>query len=159
MTSHAMVGGDNPTTSVKMPHLLFLPSHVGTVPLLRWWHTFVIQQLPSLSLYLYHGQGSTSLSVSKANWNCSILSCLMSLCMIVWLGDKESACNAGAAGDASWVPGSGSSLGRGYDNPLQYSCLENPMDRGAWHATVHSVVKSWTLSTHACTFSKMGVSK
>ena len=36
------------------------------------------------------------------------------------------------------------------DNPLQYSCLENPMDRGAWQATVHGVAKSWTrLSTHA----------
>ena len=45
---------------------------------------------------------------------------------------KESACNAGDLGS---IPGSGRSPGEGNDNPLQYSCLENPMDRGAWWAT------------------------
>ena len=54
---------------------------------------------------------------------------------------KESACNAG---DPSLIPGSGRSPGEGNGNPLQYSCLENPMDRGAWWATVHGVTKSWT---------------
>ena len=47
------------------------------------------------------------------------------------------------AGDVSSVPGSGISPGEGNGNPLQYSCLENPMDRGAWLATVHGVTKSW----------------
>ena len=42
------------------------------------------------------------------------------------------------------IPESGRSPGEGDDNPLRYSCLENPMDRGAWRATVHSIVKSWT---------------
>jgi len=42
------------------------------------------------------------------------------------------------------VPGLGRSPGGGHGNPLQYSCLENPMDRGAWQATVHEVTKSWT---------------
>ena len=42
------------------------------------------------------------------------------------------------------VPGSRRSPGEGNDNPLQYSCLENPMDRGAWRATVYGVTKSWT---------------
>ena len=79
-----------------------------------------------------------------------ILSRLMSLCMIVWLRGKESACNAGAVGDVSWVPGSGRYPGRGHGNPLQYSCLENTMDRGAWQATVHRVVKVGHLAhTHA----------
>ena len=41
------------------------------------------------------------------------------------------------AGDAGSIPGWGTSLGKGIGNPLQYSCLENPMDRGAWLATVH----------------------
>ena len=41
-------------------------------------------------------------------------------------------------------PGSGRSPGGGHGSPLQYSCLENPMDRGAWRATVHGVAKSWT---------------
>ena len=53
-------------------------------------------------------------------------------------GGKESACNAGDLGS---IPGSGRSLGEGHGNPLQYSCLENPMDRGAWWATVHGVTK------------------
>ena len=47
-------------------------------------------------------------------------------------------------GDVGSIPGSGRSLGVGNGNPLQYSCLENPMDRGARQATVHRVAKSWT---------------
>ena len=54
---------------------------------------------------------------------------------------KVSACNAGDLGS---IPGSGRSPGEGNGNPLQYSCLENPMDGGAWWATVHGVAKSWT---------------
>ena len=46
--------------------------------------------------------------------------------------------------DAGPIPGSGKSPGGGNGNPLQYSCLENPMDRGARWATVHEVAKSWT---------------
>ena len=57
---------------------------------------------------------------------------------------KESGCNAGDAGDLGLNPGSGSSPGEGNDNPLQYSFLENPMDRGVWWATVREVTKSWT---------------
>ena len=48
------------------------------------------------------------------------------------------------AGDAGSIPGSGRSPGGGNGNPLQYSCLENSMDRGAWQATVHGVTKSQT---------------
>ena len=59
-----------------------------------------------------------------------------------WLSSKESACNAGTAGDTGLLPGWGRSPGGGHDNPLQYSCLESPMDRGAWRATVHGVAKS-----------------
>ena len=57
---------------------------------------------------------------------------------------KESAFNAGASGDSGSIPGSGRSPGGGHGNPLQYSCLENPMDRGAWWAIVHRVTKSQT---------------
>ena len=46
--------------------------------------------------------------------------------------------------DAESIPGSGRSPGGGHDNPLQYFCLENPMDRGAWRATVYGVAKSQT---------------
>ena len=48
-----------------------------------------------------------------------------------------------SAGDPSLIPGSGRSPGEGNGYPLQYSCLENSMDRGAWWATVHGVAKSW----------------
>ena len=51
---------------------------------------------------------------------------------------KESICNAG---DMDLIPGSGGSPGEGNDNALQYSCLENPMDKGAWWATVHGGLK------------------
>ena len=54
---------------------------------------------------------------------------------------RESACNAGEAGDRGSIPGSGRSSGAGHGNPLQYSCLENPMDRGAWRAIVQGVAK------------------
>ena len=54
---------------------------------------------------------------------------------------KEAACNAGDLGS---IPGSGRSPGEGNGNPLQYFCLENSMDRGAWQAIVHGVAKSWT---------------
>ena len=50
--------------------------------------------------------------------------------------------NAEDAGNTSLIPGFGRSPGGGYGNPLQYSCLENPMDRGAWWATVHGFVES-----------------
>ena len=53
--------------------------------------------------------------------------------------------NVGYLRHAGSIPGSGTSPGGGHDNPLQYSCLENPMDRGAWPATVHRVAKSRTL--------------
>ena len=55
---------------------------------------------------------------------------------------KSLPANAGEAEDSGLVPGSGRSLGEGNGNPLQYFRLENPMDRGAWWATVHGVVKS-----------------
>ena len=54
---------------------------------------------------------------------------------------KASACNVGDLGS---IPGLGRPPGEGNDNPLQYSCLENPMDGGAWWATVHGVAKSRT---------------
>ena len=66
---------------------------------------------------------------------------------------KNLPASAGDVRDACMIPGLGRFPGGGHGNPLQYSCLENPMDRGAWWATVHRVAKSQTrlkrLSTHA----------
>ena len=59
-----------------------------------------------------------------------------------WLSGKESACSAGVVRDVGSIPGWGRSCGGRHGNPLQYSCLENPMDRGAWWATVHRVAES-----------------
>ena len=86
------------------------------------------------------------------------------LLLLLWVGHeqgfhggsvvKESTCNVKAEGDTGWSPGLRRSPGEGNSNPLQYSCLENAMDREAWWARVHRVTKSWTqlkwLSTHAC---------
>ena len=55
---------------------------------------------------------------------------------------KNMPANAGDIRDAGSIPGSGRTPGGGHDNPLPYSCLENPMDRGAWQSTVDRVAKS-----------------
>ena len=81
-----------------------------------------------------------------------------SLCLQSWVAlvVKNLPANAGDIRDSSSTPGSARSSGGGHGNPLQYSYLENPMDRGAWQATVHRVAKSWTqlkpLSTHEFLF-------
>ena len=67
---------------------------------------------------------------------------------------KNLPANAGDLRDAGLIPESGRYPGKGNSNPLHYSCLENPMDRGDWQVTVHRVTKSWTqqkwrLSVHA----------
>ena len=87
-----------------------------------------------------------------------------SLCTLNFLGATASQvalvvenppANAGGIRDMGSIPGSGRSPGGGHDNPLQYSFLENPMDRGVWSATLHGVAKSWTrlkrLSMHTHT--------
>ena len=57
---------------------------------------------------------------------------------------KNLPANAGDAGDVGWILGLGRSPGGGHGNPLQYSCLQNPMDKGAWQVMVHRVTKSQT---------------
>ena len=75
---------------------------------------------------------------------------------ISWLGfpgGSDSKASAYNGGDAGSIPGLGRCPGEGNGNPLQYSCLENPMDWGAWWATVHGVIKSQTrLSNFTFTF-------
>ena len=69
---------------------------------------------------------------------------------------KNPLANAGVVKDTGSIPGLGRSPGGEHGNPPQYSCLENPMDRGAWRATVHKVAKSGTqLSTHE--YTRVGV--
>ena len=61
---------------------------------------------------------------------------------LVVLVVKNPSDNVGDIRDDSSIPGLGRSPGGGHDNPFQYSCLENPMDRGAWRATVHRIAES-----------------
>ena len=72
---------------------------------------------------------------------------------------KNQAANAGDVRDAGSIPGSGRSPGRGHGNPLQYSCLGNPMDREAWGATVHRIAKSQTELKHhsTCTHTHISI--
>ena len=69
-----------------------------------------------------------------------------------WVKNLSKACKAGDTGGTDSIPGLGRTPGEGDGNPLQDFCLENPMDRGAWQATVYRVTKSQTrlkrLSTH-----------
>ena len=62
---------------------------------------------------------------------------------------KNTPANAGDTGRMGLIPGLGRSPGGGNGNPLQYSCLENPMDRGAWRATVHGGLKELDATEHA----------
>ena len=70
---------------------------------------------------------------------------LLDLLLVMFLPDgsvgKESACNAGDIGDTGLIPGSGRFSGEVNGNPLQYSCLKNPMDRGAWSGIVKRVAR------------------
>ena len=61
-----------------------------------------------------------------------------------WVRGKESSCNARAAGDVGLIPGTGTTPGGVRGNPFQYSCLENPRDRGAYWAIMHGVAESRT---------------
>ena len=83
--------------------------------------------------------------------NHQVLDYLLSVCEEDWSWASQVApvvknppANAGDIRDMGSIPGSGSSPGEGRGNPLQYSCVENPMDRGTWLATVHGAAKSQT---------------
>ena len=88
---------------------------------------------------------------------CCTFLCMGNLCIcFVCVGfsdgsaDKESTCNAGDTRDVALILGSGRYSGEGNDSLFQCSCLENPMNGGAWRATVQSVIESWTrLGTQA----------
>ena len=84
------------------------------------------------------------------NWFCRNSVNISQVALVV----KSLPANAGDIKDTGLIPGLGRSSGERYGNPLQYSCLKNPVDRGAWGTTVHRVTQSWTqlkrLSMHAC---------
>ena len=96
-------------------------------------------------LYILQGNGSTSLGmmVTVMEWsNWPLVP--MSLGLPGGDSGKEPTSDAGDFRDVGSIPGFETALGEEKRILLQYSCLENPMDRGAWWATVHGVAKSWT---------------
>ena len=118
------------------------PGGVGSIRhagcgLLPWWVRTVACQLPFIA--------SPSTPAYEV-MNISHIYFLAYYLGFPWcLSGKESACNAGDARDTGSIPGLGRFPGEENANPLQFSCLGNPMDRGTWHATVCGVTTSWTL--------------
>ena len=107
--------------------------------MLAIWSLVYITYLYVVSIYIF--QWHISFSSLCSMW-LNLAKCIFLLRLHwMWLSGKEYAFNAGVARDAGSIPGWGRSPGRGNDNPLQYSCLENPMDRGAWKATIHGVAE------------------
>ena len=96
-------------------HLVLLVFQILTVLRGVWWYLIVVLIFSSL---------------------------MTSVELPLWLSSKESTYNVGAAGDVGSIHESRRSSGEGHGHPLQYSCLENPMDREAWWATVHRVAES-----------------
>ena len=96
--------------------------------------------------------------VSYSTWIANLVKIVIYICLFrdsqVALVVKNPPTNAGDIRGVGSIPGSGRSPEGGNGNPLQYSCLKNPMDKGAWRATVHRIAKSQTrlkwLSTHMC---------
>ena len=98
---------------------------------------------PLLTLCPFFDILSTS-PFSPVHWPLYSLPTCLLIASLGFPGDSEVKASACSAGDLASIPGSGRSPGEGNGNPLPYSCLENPMDRGAWWATVHGVAKSRT---------------
>ena len=127
-------------------------------------NTQELQQFPDVSSSLQACQFCQSifyttslLHLSKSlilglSWYFSGYGCLGASRVVLVVKNQHA--NAGDVGDMGSIPGSGRSRGEGPGNPFQYSCLENPMDSGAWRAAVHSVAERQTwlkrLSTHGC---------
>ena len=89
-------------------------------------------------LWLNTTQGKISLKFFSMYWK-GLFYSIRAFQVVV----KNTPSNAGGARDAGLIPWSGRSPGKGNGNPLQYSCLGNPIDRGAWWATVHGAAKNW----------------
>ena len=111
----------------------------------------------SVSLFVFWKQYSQRLHLSKKycaivykiqDQNFSLLNYTflrLKLHVFKWQhGKKKSICNAGASGDMNLISGSGRSPGGEHSNPIQFFCLGNPMDRGAWWVAVHRATKSQT---------------
>ena len=131
---------DSQGTRIRLDEKLHCKRELRLVPRVLHLHRAQRSPSPYFSHFLL-------LLPQKTSFLFSIFSPSHRFLLIIVLGflgasdGEESACNAG---DPDSIPGSERSPGEGNGNPLQYSCLENPMDRGAWRATVHEVAMSQT---------------
>ena len=107
-------------------------------------YIFVMQDIFSLSIMALRSIQIIACINNLFFFYCCLLFHGMDLASQVVLVVKNRPANAGDMRDVGLIPGSWRSPGGGHGNPLHYSCLENPMDRGAWQGTVHRVIKSQT---------------
>ena len=127
----------------------------------NWIHKFTAKRTPN---YLNTKRPSLwyiILTLSKVNDKERILKAARGKGISQWLSSKKYACKAGDTGDMGLILGSGRSSRVGNDNPLQISSLKNPMDRGAWWASVQRVTRikyDWA-TDHACTEKKSAAYK
>ena len=122
-------------------HKSLLQQHSSKASILQCSALFIVQ----LS-YPYMTTGKT-IALTRWTFSGKVMSLLFNMLfrlVMSFSGDSDGKASAYNAGDPGSIPGSGKSPGEGNGNPFQYSCLENPMDRGAWWATVHGVAKSQT---------------
>ena len=138
MSCCALFQGIFPTQGSNMHFLCLLQWQAGSLPLDQHSWGFYLS-FPFNSSYTI-GQG-TKVRPSTNYVHSNFISVTRKVGFPGGSAGKESACNEGDHGS---VAGSGRSPGGGHGNPLQYSCLENPMDRGPWRAAVHGVTKSQT---------------
>ena len=123
---------ENTSNGNKTRFFVSLLSSGGGIHTLPWGHDISTLQwgLPQFSCQFQHCHSTQALLTKQV--------------FPVGASGKETACNAGDVRDAGSIPGLGRSSGGGHRTLLQYSCPENPMNRGAWWAMVQRVAKSWT---------------
>ena len=145
--SHSVV----PTLHDPMDYTLPCPSPSPRVcsdscPLSRWCHPTILSS--SVIPFCFPTSGSSPMSWLVASGGHSVrasaLASVLPMNSPEFPGGSNSKEPSCSLGDPGLIPGSGRSPGERNGNPSQYSCLENPMDRGAWQGTVHGVSKSWT---------------
>ena len=127
--------------AIQGTHKSLLQQHSSKASILQCSALFIVQ----LS-YPYMTTGKT-IALTRWTFSGKVMSLLFNMLfrlVMSFSGDSDGKASAYNAGDPGSIPGSGKSPGEGNGNPFQYSCLENPMDRGAWWATVHGVAKSQT---------------
>ena len=130
---------------------MLVPLHSHSTPVicccsLTHWSLYLLSAL-FLPIFCLIFRSVLNITSSYSNRDPPLTYLQHPLFILWWLSSKESTCQAGDMGS---IPGSGRFPGEGNGNPLQYSCLRNPMDRRAWWATVHWVAKELDTTERLC---------